>query len=161
MTADSSSDITDLSATSLVTPKWHWQSLHKAVPSSPQISPAEKAISRSGLHYLGPPQPSLPPASNGPTKELRTCVDWTENAVNGDHLWMETSCSGELCYLGEDTCVQKTKSAPRRKCAACKIVVHTGCMEQLEKVMHTHTHSHVFISLWGHLIEIMLSLGLG
>ncbi|CAI5636380.1 unnamed protein product [Oreochromis niloticus] len=95
----------------------------------------KKAISRSGLHYLGPPQPSLPPASNGPTKELRTCVDWTENAVNGDHLWMETSCSGELCYLGEDTCVQKTaKSAPRRKCAACKIVVHTGCMEQLEKI---------------------------
>uniref|UniRef100_A0A4W6DB59 Diacylglycerol kinase n=1 Tax=Lates calcarifer TaxID=8187 RepID=A0A4W6DB59_LATCA len=49
-----------------------------------------------------------------------------ENAVNGDHLWMETSCSGELCYLGEDTCLLKTaKSAPRRKCAACKIVVHT------------------------------------
>ncbi|XP_068995975.1 diacylglycerol kinase iota isoform X3 [Embiotoca jacksoni] len=94
-----------------------------------------KAISRSGLHYLGPPQPSLPPASNGPNKELRTCVDWTENAVNGDHLWMETSCSGELCYLGEDACLLKTaKSAPRRKCAACKIVVHTGCIEQLEKI---------------------------
>uniref|UniRef100_A0A3B3E273 Diacylglycerol kinase n=1 Tax=Oryzias melastigma TaxID=30732 RepID=A0A3B3E273_ORYME len=94
-----------------------------------------KAISRSGLHYLGPPQPSLPPASNGPLKDLRTCVDWTENAVNGDHLWMETSCSGELCYLGEDACLLKTaKSAPRRKCAACKIVVHSGCMEQLEKV---------------------------
>uniref|UniRef100_A0A3P8U4A0 Diacylglycerol kinase n=1 Tax=Amphiprion percula TaxID=161767 RepID=A0A3P8U4A0_AMPPE len=94
-----------------------------------------KAISRSGVHYLGPPQPSLPPASNGPNKELRTCLDWTENAVNGDHLWMETSCSGELCYLGEDTCLLKTaKSAPRRKCAACKIVVHTGCIEQLEKI---------------------------
>uniref|UniRef100_A0A3Q2Q8Q1 Diacylglycerol kinase n=1 Tax=Fundulus heteroclitus TaxID=8078 RepID=A0A3Q2Q8Q1_FUNHE len=94
-----------------------------------------KAISRSGLHYLGPPQPSLPPASNGPIKELRTCADWTqENAVNGDHLWTETSCSGELCYLGEDACLLKTaKSAPRRKCAACKIVVHTGCIEQLEK----------------------------
>ncbi|XP_041637180.1 diacylglycerol kinase iota isoform X4 [Cheilinus undulatus] len=94
-----------------------------------------KAISRSGLQHLGPPQPALPPASNGPTKDPRTCVDWTENAVNGDHLWMETSCSGELCYLGEDTCLLKTaKSAPRRKCAACKIVVHTGCMEQLEKI---------------------------
>ncbi|XP_042371504.1 diacylglycerol kinase iota-like, partial [Plectropomus leopardus] len=58
-----------------------------------------------------------------------------ENAVNGDHLWMETSCSGELCYLGEDTCLLKTaKSAPRRKCAACKIVVHSGCIEQLEKI---------------------------
>eukprot|EP00064_Thunnus_orientalis_P015623 superscaffoldBa00002932_g15678 len=67
-----------------------------------------KAISRSGLQHLGPPQPSLPPASNGPNKDLRTGVDWTENAVNGDHLWMETSCSGELCYLGEDTCLLKT-----------------------------------------------------
>ncbi|XP_044199412.1 diacylglycerol kinase iota isoform X2 [Thunnus albacares] len=93
-----------------------------------------KAISRSGLQHLGPPQPSLPPASNGPNKDLRTGVDWTENAVNGDHLWMETSCSGELCYLGEDTCLLKTASAPRRKCAACKIVVHTSCIEQLEKI---------------------------
>uniref|UniRef100_A0A3B3Z6W4 Diacylglycerol kinase n=1 Tax=Periophthalmus magnuspinnatus TaxID=409849 RepID=A0A3B3Z6W4_9GOBI len=94
-----------------------------------------KAISRSGLQHLGPPHPSLPPATNGPNKELRTSVDWTENAVNGDHLWMETSCSGEMCYLGEDTCLLKTaKSAPRRKCAACKIVVHTGCIEQLEKI---------------------------
>ncbi|KAM6961660.1 diacylglycerol kinase iota isoform 4-T4 [Tautogolabrus adspersus] len=94
-----------------------------------------KAISRSGLQHLGPPQPSLPLASNGPNKELRTFTDWTENAVNGDHLWMETSCSGELCYLGEDTCLLKTaKSAPRRKCAACKIVVHNGCIEQLEKI---------------------------
>uniref|UniRef100_A0A3B3V2C6 Diacylglycerol kinase n=1 Tax=Poecilia latipinna TaxID=48699 RepID=A0A3B3V2C6_9TELE len=58
-----------------------------------------------------------------------------ENAGNGDHLWTETSCSGELCYLGEDACLLKTaKSAPRRKCAACKIVVHTGCIEQLEKI---------------------------
>uniref|UniRef100_A0A8C5AFH1 Diacylglycerol kinase n=1 Tax=Gadus morhua TaxID=8049 RepID=A0A8C5AFH1_GADMO len=59
----------------------------------------------------------------------------TENAVNGDHLWLETSCSGDLCYLGEDTCLVKTaKSAPRRKCAACKIVVHTACIEQLDKI---------------------------
>ncbi|XP_028426439.1 diacylglycerol kinase iota isoform X8 [Perca flavescens] len=94
-----------------------------------------KAISRSGLQHLGPPQPSPPPVSNGPNKELRTSVDWTENAVNGDHLWMETSCSGELCYLGEDTCLLKAaKSAPRRKCAVCKIVVHSGCIEQLEKI---------------------------
>uniref|UniRef100_A0A8K9WZ41 Diacylglycerol kinase n=1 Tax=Oncorhynchus mykiss TaxID=8022 RepID=A0A8K9WZ41_ONCMY len=57
-----------------------------------------------------------------------------ETAVNGDHLWLETSCSGELCYLGEDTCVLKTASAPRRKCGACKIVVHTACIEQLDKI---------------------------
>ncbi|XP_057710611.1 diacylglycerol kinase iota isoform X10 [Corythoichthys intestinalis] len=58
-----------------------------------------------------------------------------ENAVNGDHMWMETSCSGELCYLGEDACLVKaSKSALRRKCAACKIVVHASCLEQLEKI---------------------------
>uniref|UniRef100_A0A6Q2YP98 Diacylglycerol kinase n=1 Tax=Esox lucius TaxID=8010 RepID=A0A6Q2YP98_ESOLU len=94
-----------------------------------------KAISRSGLQHLAPVHHPLPPVSNGPSKELRTSVDWNETALNGDHLWMETSCSGELCYLGEDTCVLKTaKSAPRRKCAACKIVVHTACIEQLDKI---------------------------
>uniref|UniRef100_A0A7N6BLI9 Diacylglycerol kinase n=1 Tax=Anabas testudineus TaxID=64144 RepID=A0A7N6BLI9_ANATE len=123
MTADSSTDRTDLSLSLSRHPKVLFLFIFR------------KAISRSGLQHLGPPQPSLPPASNGPSKELRTCVDWTENAVNGDHLWMETSCSGELCYLGEDACLLKTaKSAPRRKCAACKIVVHTGCIEQLEKI---------------------------
>uniref|UniRef100_A0A673B8J5 Diacylglycerol kinase n=1 Tax=Sphaeramia orbicularis TaxID=375764 RepID=A0A673B8J5_9TELE len=155
LTADSSFDTTVLSLSlSLSSPQSAAGNLSsKLFPVLLyQISPAEptemceiisclfivvfrKAISRSGLQHLGPPQPSLPPASNGPNKDLRTCVDWTENAVNGDHLWMETSCSGELCYLGEDTCVLKTaKSAPRRKCAACKIVVHTGCIEQLEKI---------------------------
>uniref|UniRef100_A0A8C2K870 Diacylglycerol kinase n=1 Tax=Cyprinus carpio TaxID=7962 RepID=A0A8C2K870_CYPCA len=58
-----------------------------------------------------------------------------ENAVNGDHLWLETNCSGDLCYLGEETCVVKiAKSAPRRKCAACKIVVHTACIQELDKI---------------------------
>ncbi|XP_030197387.1 diacylglycerol kinase iota isoform X3 [Gadus morhua] len=94
-----------------------------------------KAISRSGLQHLGPLNAAQVPSNNGPAKELRTSVDWTENAVNGDHLWLETSCSGDLCYLGEDTCLVKTaKSAPRRKCAACKIVVHTACIEQLDKI---------------------------
>ncbi|XP_061124740.1 diacylglycerol kinase iota-like isoform X3 [Syngnathus typhle] len=65
----------------------------------------------------------------------RESLHYSENAVNGDHLWMETSCSGELCYLGEDACLLKAaKSAPRKKCAACKIVVHTSCTEQLEKI---------------------------
>ncbi|KAJ3612175.1 hypothetical protein NHX12_020452, partial [Muraenolepis orangiensis] len=67
-----------------------------------------KAISRSGLQHLGPLPSSHTPSNNGPATELRTAVDWTENAVNGDHLWLETSCSGDLCYLGEDTCLLKT-----------------------------------------------------
>uniref|UniRef100_A0A8K9X234 Diacylglycerol kinase n=1 Tax=Oncorhynchus mykiss TaxID=8022 RepID=A0A8K9X234_ONCMY len=101
-----------------------------------------KAISRSGLQHLAPVHKPMPPITNGPSKEMRTSVDWTETAVNGEHLWLETSCSGELCYLGEDTCVLKTKSAPRRKCAACKIVVHTACIEQLDKNMLRHHWVH-------------------
>uniref|UniRef100_A0A672P146 Diacylglycerol kinase n=1 Tax=Sinocyclocheilus grahami TaxID=75366 RepID=A0A672P146_SINGR len=94
-----------------------------------------KAISRSGLQHLGPAHSPFPALSNGPAKELRSTVDWSENAVNGDHLWLETNCSGDLCYLGEETCVVKiAKSAPRRKCAACKIVVHTACIEELDKI---------------------------
>uniref|UniRef100_A0A673I9I6 Phorbol-ester/DAG-type domain-containing protein n=1 Tax=Sinocyclocheilus rhinocerous TaxID=307959 RepID=A0A673I9I6_9TELE len=98
------------------------------------ISVANAAISRSGLQHLGPAHSPFPALSNGPAKELRSTVDWSENAVNGDHLWLETNCSGDLCYLGEETCVVKIKSAPRRKCAACKIVVHTACIEELDKV---------------------------
>uniref|UniRef100_A0A3B4GZR4 Uncharacterized protein n=1 Tax=Pundamilia nyererei TaxID=303518 RepID=A0A3B4GZR4_9CICH len=94
-----------------------------------------KAISRSGLHYLGPPQPSLPPASNGPTKELRTCVDWT---VRNAHCVLTllalvsfaVCCVWILCVLLCPLYSLFKKSAPRRKCAACKIVVHTGCMER-------------------------------
>ncbi|XP_051974244.1 diacylglycerol kinase iota-like isoform X5 [Xyrauchen texanus] len=94
-----------------------------------------KAISRSGLQHLGPSQNPFPALSNGPAKELHNSVDWSENAVNGDHLWLETNCSGDLCYLGEETCMVKiAKSAPRRKCAACKIVVHTACIEELDKI---------------------------
>ncbi|KAI4904626.1 hypothetical protein NFI96_014608 [Prochilodus magdalenae] len=117
------------------------------------LCPCRKAISRSGLQHLAPVQSSLTALTNGPAKELRATVDWTgsslascskmqggvtscqENAVNGDHLWLETNCSGDLCYLGEETCMVKiAKSAPRRKCAACKIVVHTACIEQLDKI---------------------------
>ncbi|XP_041443816.1 diacylglycerol kinase iota isoform X3 [Xenopus laevis] len=91
-----------------------------------------KAISRSGLQHLAPVHC---PISNGPAKELRMTLDWTENAVNGEHLWQETNVSGDLCYLGEENCqVKFAKSALRRKCAACKIVVHTACMEQLDKI---------------------------
>ncbi|KAM9468333.1 diacylglycerol kinase iota isoform 2-T2 [Clarias gariepinus] len=93
-----------------------------------------KAISRSGLQHLASVQKPLPAVTNGPAKELRATIDWSENAVNGEHLWLETNCSGEMCYLGEETCIVKIASAPRKKCAACKIVVHTACIEQLDKI---------------------------
>ncbi|XP_063303650.1 diacylglycerol kinase iota isoform X4 [Pelobates fuscus] len=94
-----------------------------------------KAISRSGLQHLAPVHCPTLAISNGPLKEPRTTLDWTENAMNGEHLWQETNVSGDLCYLGEENCqVKFSKSAVRRKCAACKIVVHAACMEQLEKI---------------------------
>ncbi|XP_010139214.1 PREDICTED: diacylglycerol kinase iota-like, partial [Buceros rhinoceros silvestris] len=93
-----------------------------------------KAISRSGLQHLAPVHSLNIAVSNGPVKEARAALEWTENAVNGEHLWLETNVSGDLCYLGEESCqVKFSKSALRRKCAACKIVVHNACMEQLEK----------------------------
>nr|XP_016852579.1 PREDICTED: diacylglycerol kinase iota isoform X3 [Anolis carolinensis] len=94
-----------------------------------------KAISRSGLQHLAPVQNLNNAITNGPVKESRMALEWTENAVNGEHLWLETNVSGDLCYLGEESCqVKFSKSALRRKCAACKIVVHNACMEQLEKI---------------------------
>uniref|UniRef100_A0A4W3GQY5 Phorbol-ester/DAG-type domain-containing protein n=1 Tax=Callorhinchus milii TaxID=7868 RepID=A0A4W3GQY5_CALMI len=69
-------------------------------------------------------------------REVRSTVDWTENALYGDHIWFETNVSGDFCYTGEQNCVAKIlqKSVSRKKCAACKIVVHTACIEHLEKV---------------------------
>uniref|UniRef100_A0A8C9ZL06 Diacylglycerol kinase n=1 Tax=Sander lucioperca TaxID=283035 RepID=A0A8C9ZL06_SANLU len=61
---------------------------------------------------------------------------WQDNAVFGDHVWFETSGSGDFCYVGEQYCIAKSlqKSVARKKCAGCKISVHMMCMEQLEKV---------------------------
>ncbi|XP_028661731.1 diacylglycerol kinase iota isoform X3 [Erpetoichthys calabaricus] len=92
-----------------------------------------KAISRSGLQHLGLQAP-YPVLSHRPAKEIRSTVDWSENAINGEHLWLETNCSGDLCLLGAEICVVQIASAPRRKCASCKSVVHIACMELLEKI---------------------------
>ncbi|KAK1335108.1 hypothetical protein QTO34_004688 [Cnephaeus nilssonii] len=64
----------------------------------------EKAISRAGLQHLTPAHPLGLPVANGPAKEPRATLDWSENAVNGEHLWLETNVSGDLCYLGEENC---------------------------------------------------------
>uniref|UniRef100_A0A673MPN2 Diacylglycerol kinase n=1 Tax=Sinocyclocheilus rhinocerous TaxID=307959 RepID=A0A673MPN2_9TELE len=70
--------------------------------------------------------------------ELITIPGWSlgENAQFGQHVWFETSPSGDFCYVGETYCFAKSlqKSLPRHKCASCKIAVHTVCMDQLEKI---------------------------
>uniref|UniRef100_A0A3B4VJ85 Diacylglycerol kinase n=1 Tax=Seriola dumerili TaxID=41447 RepID=A0A3B4VJ85_SERDU len=95
-----------------------------------------KAIAKSGLHHL-PCQPSTSSLTRtDPEAHIRSTVDWTESALYGDHIWFETNASGDYCYVGEQHCVAKAlqKSVSRRKCAACKIVAHTICIEQLEKI---------------------------
>uniref|UniRef100_A0A8C5QMS4 Diacylglycerol kinase n=1 Tax=Leptobrachium leishanense TaxID=445787 RepID=A0A8C5QMS4_9ANUR len=109
--------------------------------SDPEVDPAasapaqhtSKAIAKSGAQHLVPPPCCLPSESE---TQVRSTVDWSESALYGDHLWFETNVSGDFCYVGEQYCTAKIlqKSASRRKCAACKIVVHTPCIEQLEKI---------------------------
>uniref|UniRef100_A0A7M4F5K2 Diacylglycerol kinase n=1 Tax=Crocodylus porosus TaxID=8502 RepID=A0A7M4F5K2_CROPO len=97
---------------------------------------SRKAIAKSGLqHMVAQPSPALALRSD-PERQIRSTVDWSETAVYGEHIWFETNASGDFCYVGEQNCVAKMLQKPltRRKCAACKIVVHTPCIEQLEKI---------------------------
>lgn len=57
--------------------------------------------------------------------------EWTESTINGKHLWMDTDASGNSCYL---TDCESLKSGPRKKCTACKIIVHAKCIEQLYRI---------------------------
>ncbi|XP_047016095.1 diacylglycerol kinase zeta isoform X2 [Ictalurus punctatus] len=88
-----------------------------------------KAIAKSGVQNQAN-------QSSETNQEISQAVDWTENAQFGQHVWFETSLSGDFCYVGELYCFAKSlqKSLPRYKCAACKIAVHTICMDQLEKI---------------------------
>ncbi|XP_074483063.1 diacylglycerol kinase zeta isoform X12 [Sebastes fasciatus] len=95
-----------------------------------------KAIAKSGLHDL-PCQPSTSFLHRtDPEANIRSTLDWTDSALYGDHIWFETNVSGDYCYVGEQHCIARAlqKSVSRRKCAACKIVAHTICIEQLEKI---------------------------
>ncbi|KAM3609026.1 uncharacterized protein V6R79_008660 [Siganus canaliculatus] len=94
-----------------------------------------KAIAKSGVQHVTS-QTSGSGSGSTEQQEPSGTVDWTDNAQFGDHIWFETSGSGDFCYVGEQHCVAKSlqKSVSRRKCAGCKISVHTTCMEQLEKI---------------------------
>uniref|UniRef100_A0A671UE12 Diacylglycerol kinase n=1 Tax=Sparus aurata TaxID=8175 RepID=A0A671UE12_SPAAU len=97
---------------------------------------SRKAIAKSGLHHL-PCQPSTSSLNRtDPEASIRSTVDWTDSALYGDHIWFETNVSGDYCYVGEQHCIARAlqKSVGRKKCAACKIVAHTLCIEQLEKI---------------------------
>uniref|UniRef100_A0A8B9TGV4 Diacylglycerol kinase n=1 Tax=Anas platyrhynchos TaxID=8839 RepID=A0A8B9TGV4_ANAPL len=101
----------------------------------PPVS-SRKAIAKSSLqHMVAQPNPTLALRSDS-ERQIRSTVDWSETAVYGEHIWFETNVSGDFCYVGDQNCMAKLLQKPlsRRKCAACKIVVHTPCIEQLEKI---------------------------
>uniref|UniRef100_A0A8B9Q5S8 Diacylglycerol kinase n=1 Tax=Apteryx owenii TaxID=8824 RepID=A0A8B9Q5S8_APTOW len=103
--------------------------------ASPPVS-SRKAIAKSSLqHMVAQPNPALALRSDS-ERQIRSTVDWSETAVYGEHIWFETNASGDFCYVGEQNCMAKLLQKPlsRRKCAACKIIVHTPCIEQLEKI---------------------------
>ncbi|XP_030307784.1 diacylglycerol kinase zeta isoform X1 [Calypte anna] len=96
----------------------------------------KKAIAKSSLqHMVAQPNPALALRSDS-ERQICSTVDWSETAVYGEHIWFETNVSGDFCYVGEQNCMAKLLQKPlsRRKCAACKIIVHTPCIEQLEKI---------------------------
>lgn len=62
-----------------------------------------------------------------------------------DRRCVHLLCDKLLCVL---CCsVLFKKSAPRRKCAACKIVVHTACIEELDKVSGSRNISIILMQL--------------
>ncbi|CAI9735816.1 diacylglycerol kinase zeta-like isoform X6 [Octopus vulgaris] len=88
-----------------------------------------KAISKSNFSHTNYLHPNH--ADHGYRKrDLRSTIDWSDIAVSTEHLWVETSASGDSCYVMDPDC---TKSGPRKKCVACKIVAHKECMGILEK----------------------------
>ncbi|KAK7497166.1 hypothetical protein BaRGS_00011460 [Batillaria attramentaria] len=60
-----------------------------------------------------------------------------DQAVNSDHLWVETNASGDYCYAMDLDC---KKTGPRKKCIACKIVAHTDCIPLLEQQTFMRHH---------------------
>ncbi|XP_048804048.1 diacylglycerol kinase zeta isoform X8 [Lagopus muta] len=114
-----------------------WRHRSWDVPQSPAgTAVMRKAIAKSSLqHMVAQPNPMLALRSES-ERQIRSTVDWSETAVYGEHIWFETNVSGDFCYVGEQNCMAKLLQKPlsRRKCAACKIIVHTPCIEQLEKI---------------------------
>uniref|UniRef100_A0A3B5AH71 Diacylglycerol kinase n=1 Tax=Stegastes partitus TaxID=144197 RepID=A0A3B5AH71_9TELE len=66
-----------------------------------------KAIAKSGLQHAGT-QPNVSTSQSDSLQELSSSVDWTDNAQFGDHIWFETSGSGDFCYVGEQYCIAKS-----------------------------------------------------
>lgn len=89
------------------------------------------SIRKSGTGTAGSPSA----VTESGERAIRSAPDWSEAAINGDHLWLPTSVSGDFCYVGDTDC---TKHGPRLKCSACNVVAHQSCVGQLvDKIKFT------------------------
>ncbi|XP_052808073.1 diacylglycerol kinase zeta-like isoform X3 [Mya arenaria] len=88
-----------------------------------------KAISKNALNHSTYLHPNYGDFSQTHHRQISSSVDWSEHAANSEHTWMDTNASGDFCYAMEQDCI---KTGPRKKCMACKIVAHVGCIQVLE-----------------------------
>lgn len=104
---------------------------YREAMSEPRGSDASK-ITHNDVHDLEALAESSAEVAHLAALDHYTGVcEWTESAMNGRHLWMDTDASGNSCYL---TDCESLKSGPRKKCSACKIIVHAKCVEQLYRI---------------------------
>ncbi|CAK9298133.1 unnamed protein product [Gordionus sp. m RMFG-2023] len=68
--------------------------------------------------------------ADGP--KFKSHVDWTARADPCDHIWLDYPASGDSCYLSENTKCKKTGN--KKRCSACKIVIHEECLDTLIKI---------------------------
>ncbi|KAK3769756.1 hypothetical protein RRG08_046862 [Elysia crispata] len=93
-------------------------------------SEIQRAIAKSNFSHTNYLHPSHAESGGYKKRELRSTVDWSEQAANSEHLWVDTNASGDYCYAMDTDCL---KMGPRKKCIACKIVAHTACIGVLEE----------------------------
>ncbi|XP_065205629.1 eye-specific diacylglycerol kinase-like isoform X2 [Planococcus citri] len=108
----------------------HEQARYKALSTSNTISPAPRfqdATAPSTVPTAATSGRGTHPDTIGETvtRSIRSTPDWTDQAVNGEHLWVPTSVSGDFCYAGEQDCM---KHGSRYRCSSCKIVAHQNCV---------------------------------
>ncbi|KAG9475870.1 hypothetical protein GDO78_003978 [Eleutherodactylus coqui] len=97
-----------------------------------------KAIAKSGAQHLTPSSSSSVVHIDSET-QIRSTVDWSVSIFYCPLITLSHALYGIDLFSGAHYnfwffCLQQQKSTSRRKCAACKIVVHTPCIEQLEKI---------------------------
>ncbi|CAG9863768.1 unnamed protein product [Phyllotreta striolata] len=92
------------------------------------VLPTDKQARYKALAMAAPSHSEYGKISDDGERDLRNTPDWGETAINEDHLWVQTSVSGDFCYVGDPDC---TKHGSRMKCSACNIIVHKYCIKVL------------------------------